>query len=192
MYKLDLHFPFLTVGSKAAPLAQVCRLIGASDNLFGSRCDDFLAPVWFSPGDLPRKSGFCCLQWRRSRPLFHTCARNTLNLRRRVPGWKGRSFSAYLSCHPRLAPNLTFMDKNAIFCSRNVTLVRPMSKMSLNCSRGVIYLTRVGLALRARRGSFVRKWKLKFLVADKNSINRTQLETQSLVHRVGTGRMKRG
>lgn len=104
MYKLDLHFPFLTVGSKAAPLTQVYRLVGASDNLFGSRCDDFLAPVWFSPGDLPRKSGFCCLQWRRSRPLFHTCARNTLNLRRRVPGWKGRSFSAYLSCHSRLAP----------------------------------------------------------------------------------------
>lgn len=45
----------------------------------------FLAQVGFLVGDLSRKMDSYALQWRRSRPLFHTCAQKALHLRQKAP-----------------------------------------------------------------------------------------------------------
>ena len=48
------------------------------------RYDLFLAQVGFLVGDLRRKMGSYALRWRRSPPIFLTCAKNHRHLRQKA------------------------------------------------------------------------------------------------------------
>ena len=66
-------------------MARAIPIWGAGVAPSWRRCGPFLVQVCFLVGDLRRKSSFCGLQWRMSRPPFHTCAGNARYLRQQCP-----------------------------------------------------------------------------------------------------------